>query len=175
MQFFTLSLSFLADKMIDLSVAEHKRLIMEARASRRTTGGTSMIKSYIFMLETRASKKRKGVGSKDTSSVLEPHISVSAIHEEVQQSTPKRMKTLMSDEVCRDDMEITSLMREPGNSHASGEFKFWSNSFDGLQFLYDHLNTIEDVNKVKSVGHQKMTHNLSSYLMRRAVLTHGLF
>ena len=58
----------------------------------------------------------------------------------------------MSDEACRADLEITSLMGELGNSHASEEFKFWSNNFDGIRFLYHHLNATEDVNKVKTVG-----------------------
>lgn len=55
------------------------------------------------------------------------------------------------------------------------EFKFWSNNFDGLRFLYNHLNTIEDVNKAKIIGRQKLTPNPSSYIMRYIVLIQGLF
>lgn len=52
------------------------------------------------------------------------------------------------------DLAISSLMRETrGKNHQlkpSTKFKFWSNSFDGLRFLYDHPNMIEKVNKVIS-------------------------
>ena len=56
--------------------------------------------------------------------MAEPQVSAPIIQEEVQQGTPKRIKILISYEVCRADMEITSLMGEPGDSHAFGEFKF---------------------------------------------------
>lgn len=72
-----------------------------------------------------------------------------------------------------------SLMRETrGNSHqikSPTEFKLWSNNFDGLRFLYDHLNATEDVNKVKSIGAQQLTQNLSAYLIRCVIITRGLF
>ena len=63
-----LSFSFCLDKMTDLSVAEKKKLMMEVRAA----GGASMIKSDSSRLEIWASKKRKGVGSKATSSTGDP-------------------------------------------------------------------------------------------------------
>lgn len=88
------------------------------------------------------------------------------------------MKTLMSDEVCRANCEISSLMCETGGSdqtRSSNEFKFCSNSFGGLKFLYNHLNATKDVNKVKTIGWQKLTQNVNSYLMRSVVLTRGLF
>lgn len=61
----------------------------------------------------------------------------------------------MSDDVSLDDLTITTFMQDSGSSHQSkpsSEFKFCSIIFDGLRFLYDHLNSIEDVEKVKSVG-----------------------
>lgn len=64
------------------------------------------------------------------------------------------MKTLMSDEVCRANREILSLMLETGGSNQirpSNEFKFWSNSFHGLKFLYNHMNAMKEVNKVKTI------------------------
>lgn len=82
----------------------------------------------------------------------------------------------MSDEVYRADWEISSLMCETDGrdqTRLSNELKFWSNSFDRLKFLYDHLNPTEDVNKVKTIGRQKLTKNIS--LMRCVVLTRGLF
>lgn len=84
----------------------------------------------------------------------------------------------MTDEVCRADWEISSLMCETGgrdHTRSSNELKFWSNNFDGLKFLYDHLNAMDDVNKVKTIGRQKLTQNISSYLMRCVVLTRWLF
>ena len=131
---------------------EQKRLMVEARPTQRDAGGASRIKSYLSGLETQTLKKRKGVGTKATSSMAESQISVPTIQEEVQQGTPKRIKTLMIDEVFRAHMEITSLMGEHMDSHAYEEFKFWSNSFDGIRFLYDHLNTTDDFNKIKFVG-----------------------
>lgn len=67
------------------------------------------------------------------------------------------MKTLMSDKVCKADWEISSLMQEAGGRNQtkpSNKFKIWGKKFDGLKFLYDHLNAIEDVNKVKKIGRQ---------------------
>ena len=83
------------------------------------------------------------------------------------------MKTVMSDEVCRADWEISYLMQEAsGNDQtkASNEFIFWGNIFDILRLLYDHMNATEDVNKVKTIGRQKLTQNINSYLMRYDVL-----
>lgn len=84
----------------------------------------------------------------------------------------------MSDEVCRPDWEISSLMCEIDGSNqtrSSNEFMFLSNSFDKLKFLYDHLNSMEDVNKVKTIERKQLTQNISSYLMRCDILTYGLF
>lgn len=57
----------------------------------------------------------------------------------------------------------------------SSEFKFWSNNFDRLRFLYGHLNATEDVEKLKSIGAQQLTQNLRAYLMRCVVITRSLF
>lgn len=84
----------------------------------------------------------------------------------------------MSYQVCKAGWEISSLMQEAGGSDQtklSNEFKFWGNSFDGLKFLYNHLNTTEDVNKVKTTGQKKLTQNINSYTIRCVVLTRGLF
>lgn len=84
----------------------------------------------------------------------------------------------MSDKICRDDLEISSLLHDASGSDQtkpSNEFKFWGNNFDGLKFLYDHLNAMEDVNKVKTISRKKLTRNISSYLIRCGVLTQGLF
>lgn len=69
-------------------------------------------------------------------------------------------------------------MCETGGSdqtRSSNEFKLCSNSFDGLKFLYDYLNATKDVNKVNTIWREKLTQNISSYLMRCVVLTLGLF
>lgn len=52
---------------------------------------------------------------------------------------------------------------------------FWSNNFDGLEFLYDRLNATEDVEKVKNIGAQQLTQNINAYLMRCDVMTRGFF
>lgn len=57
----------------------------------------------------------------------------------------------------------------------SNGFKFRGNNFDELKFLYDHLNAMKYVNKVKTIGRQKLTQNINSYMMRCVVLTRGLF
>lgn len=88
------------------------------------------------------------------------------------------MKTLMSDEVCRADWEISSLMQEAGGNDQtkpSNEFKLWGNNFGRVKFLYDHMNATKDVNKMKTIGRQKLAQNINSYLMRCDVLTWGLF
>src|ERR1051325_3063336 len=75
------------------------------------------------------------------------------------------------------DWEMSTLLKETGDNsnRTSTENKFWSADFDGLKFLYDHLNAIEDVNKLRNLGSQQITQQLSSYLMRCAVLTRSLF
>lgn len=65
------------------------------------------------------------------------------------------IKTLMSDEVCRNDWEISSFMQEAGGSdqtRPSNKFKLWGNNFDRSKNLYDHLNATKDVNKWKIIG-----------------------
>lgn len=67
------------------------------------------------------------------------------------------MKTLMSDHVSHADLVVNTLMQDSGGSHQSNlltELKFWSNSFDNVKFLYDHLNVTELVEKVKTIGAQ---------------------
>lgn len=44
-----------------------------------------------------------------------------------------------------------------------------------MKFLYDHLNSTEDVTKAKSIGAQQLIANMSSYLMQCAVMTRDLF
>lgn len=81
---------------------------------------------------------------------------------ESKMSSPNRMKTLMSDNVSQADLTITTLMQDLGSSHqskTSTEFKFLSNNFDGLRYLYDHLNATQYVEKVKFIGVQQLTKN----------------
>lgn len=88
------------------------------------------------------------------------------------------MKTLMNDDVSHTDLTITTIMQDSGISHQSKpsfEFKFSSNSFYGLRFLYCHLNATKDVKKVKSISSQQLNQNLGAYLMRCVVMTVGLF
>lgn len=59
--------------------------------------------------------------------------------------SPKKKKTLMSDDVSQADLTITTLMQDSGSSNyskSSSEFKLWSNSFDRLGYLYDHLTML---------------------------------
>lgn len=69
-------------------------------------------------------------------------------------------------------------MQDFGGSHKanpSTKFNVGSNNFDGLMFLYDHLNMNEDVEKLKTIGAQQLTQNSGSYLMRYVIMTRGLF
>ena len=157
-------------KMTKLSLAEKKKLMQAARAARMNSGDVVPPQSDKVGLEIWQSKRAKGVTIQETPSKSDP-----PAQEEPSQGASKRLKTFMTDEVCRADMEINSLMNTPGQSAVSEEFKFWSNNFDGLRFLYDHLNATEDVNKVNKIGHQKITQNISSYLLRCVVFTRGLF
>lgn len=61
----------------------------------------------------------------------------------------------MSDHASQADLGVTTLIQDSGSSHQSNplvKFKFWSNNFDDLKYLYDHLSVIEDVEKVKTIG-----------------------
>lgn len=150
---------------------------MEARATRRGAD-KSASKSDLSDLETRILKKRKVAPSKIALSVYEPQVSTIPPPVGYLPNSPKKMKTLMSDEICRADWEISSLIKAGGSDQTkpSNEFKFrGNNNFDRLKFHYDHLNASEYVNKVKTTGWQKLTQNISSYLMRCVVLTWCLF
>lgn len=65
------------------------------------------------------------------------------------------MKTLMSGPVSHDDLAITNLTQDSDSNHqfnSSTEFMFWSKNFDGLKFLYDHMNVTQDFEKVETIG-----------------------
>ena len=50
--------------------------------------------------------------------------------------SPKKMKTMMSDDVSQSDLTITTLMQDFGSSpqnNPSSELKFWSNNFDSFE------------------------------------------
>ncbi|CAI8617733.1 unnamed protein product [Vicia faba] len=161
--------------MTDLSVIEQKKLMLEARVARKGAGRHLTIKSDLAEIETQTLKRRKVTDSKATSSMDEPQTSAQFVQEEVHQGSSKKLKNLMSDDICRTDLEITSLMKETREGHTSVEFKFWCNSFNGPRFFYDYLNTTKDVNKVKTIGRKKMTQNPNSYPMRCIILACGLF
>lgn len=113
--------------------------------------GQNAAKWDLSGLETRLLKKRKLVPNKEIPNVSESQPLTLSPLKSFHPSSPKKMKTLMSNEVCRSDWEISSLLCETdgsGQTRSSNEFKFWSNSFDGLEFCYDHLNVMEEVNKV---------------------------
>lgn len=84
----------------------------------------------------------------------------------------------MSDPVSHVDLAVTTLMQDYGSNqqfNPSIEFKFLSNIFDVLKFLYGHLNATKDVEKVKIIGTQQLTQNIEACLMRCDVMTRGLF
>lgn len=152
------------EKMTDLSVKEQKRLMLEAQAEKRGDG-QSVAKLDLSDLITWILKKRNVTTSKIAPFISEPQVSTLPPPKDSRPDPPKKMKTLMSDEVRRNDWEISSLMQEDGGSNktkSSNEFKLCGTNFDGLKFLYDHLNSTEDVNKVKIVGRQKLTQNTMS-------------
>lgn len=151
--------------------------MLEAWTMRRVAN-QNFIKLDFSGLETWLSKKRKVAPSKVISNVSGLNLQLFRHRRALHLSSPKRIRTLMSGEVCIADLEISSLMRDIDGSdqtRSSNEFKFWSNSFDKLKFIYDNLNAKEDENKVKTIGQQKLTQNISSYLMSCVVLTRRLF
>lgn len=54
-------------------------------------------------------------------------------------------------------------------------FRFWESSFDGLRILYDHFNAEGDVEKVKSVGTQKLIQHIGTHPMKITMLCRALF
>lgn len=159
---------FLCSKMIDLSVKEQKNLMLEAQATRRVTDQNASIGHVRFrnpVTEEKNDSPEKSNLKCFRASKFNPFAT-----EEPSFEFPKEDCY----EVCRADWEILSLMREASGRNQTrtfNEFKFRSNNFDGLKFLCDHLNTTEDVNKVKTIWRQKLTENPNSYLMRCVVLT----
>lgn len=63
-------------------------------------------------------------------------------------------------------------MRERKRTPSKGgeEFKFWDRIFDGHDFLYDHINSKEDVEKANTMGAQKLLQGLGIYFMRSCIL-----
>lgn len=95
--------------MIDISMKEQKRLMLEARAARRVVGHL-VVKSNLSDLETRLLKKRKVDLNKFIPTVSEPQPSHFSPSKGFLPSSSKKMKTLMIDEVYRADWKISSLM-----------------------------------------------------------------
>lgn len=89
-------------KMTDIFVKEQKRLILEAPTARREVD-QAVVKLYFSGLETRLLKKRKVSQSKSIPTVSEPQPSTVLPLKGFRPSSPKKMKTLMSDKVCRAD------------------------------------------------------------------------
>ena len=119
-----LILPLFADKMTDLSVSEQKKLMKAARAARKGTGGPSESKSDLSGLETRQPKRARATGTrvvigKDESQTLEI-----PAQENASQGDPKKLKILASEDIQQAGLEISSLMKGPGGSSESAEFKF---------------------------------------------------
>src|ERR1051325_5954634 len=167
--------------MTDMSVKEQRKLMAEARAARMDSGGPSETKSNLAGPEVRVPKKKKNVTTRDpaaeTNIIAASPLKHPAEPEPAPESIPKKMKTVMGNETNSTDWAISKLLKETGDSSggASPENRFWAADFDGLKFLYDHLNATTDVNKLTHLGSQQITKQLSSYLMRCVVLTRSLF
>lgn len=119
-------LTFPSGKMTDIFVKEHKKLILEAHSVRRVAGQNAA-KSDLPGLKTWLLKKRKVVPNKEIPNVSESQPPILSPLKNFRLGSPKKMKTLMSDEVCRADWEISSLTCKNGGSHqtrSSNEFKF---------------------------------------------------
>lgn len=72
----------------------------------------------------------------------------------------------MSDHVSHVGLASTTLNQDSDSSHqlnSSTKFKFWSNNFDDLKYIYDHMNVTKDVEKVKTIGAQQLTQNIKAY------------
>src|ERR1051325_200889 len=167
--------------MTDMSVKEQRKLMAEARAARMGKDGTSETKSDLAGLGIRFPKKKKNVTARDpateTNIITASPLKRPAEPEPAPESIPKKLKTVMGNETNSTDWAISKLLKETGDSSggASPENRFWAADFDGLKFLYDHLNATTDVNKLTHLGSQQITKQLSSYLMRCVVLTRSLF
>lgn len=85
-------------------------MMLEARVTRRVTSQLAA-KSDLSDLKTRILKKRKVAPNKSVSSISKPHVSTIPPPEDSCPSSPKKMKNLTSDEVCRSDSKISSLMQ----------------------------------------------------------------
>lgn len=159
--------------MESLKITEQKKRMAEVRVRQ---GKQSTSKTNLSGIQTRAFKKRKLEAGKEAPGASEAQdVSYPPTR------SSKKMKTLMGDLVSNAELAVITLLQDSGASNdsykanPSTKFKFWSNSFDGLRFLYDHLNVIEDVEKGKTIGTQQVTQNIGAYLMRYAVMSMRLF
>lgn len=108
-------------------------------------GEQSTSKSDMSGIKTWTLKRKKIGAVKAAPVVSEPQTAFIPPSRESISGSPKRMKTLMSDNASQTDLTIIILMQDSGSSHQTNpsiKFKSWFNNFDGLRYLYDHLNTI---------------------------------
>lgn len=158
--------------MTSLKLSEQKKLMAEARERH---GDQSVSKSDLTGIQTRAHKRKKLDVAKADLVTSDPQPTFVPTYEDPNPNSPKKMKTLISDDVSQTNLTIITLMQDSCSSHQSKpffKFKFWSNSFDGLRFLYDHMNATKDVEKVKSIDAQQLIQNFEAYF---AFMTRSLF
>lgn len=162
---------FLSADMMNLKLTEQKTLMAKARARR---GDKFASKSVLSVIQTPTFKRKKTDVGEATPFVSDPHTTYAPSFGGSKLSSPKRIKTLMNDLVCPVDLVVITLKQDSRGSHQSNlstEFEFRSNSFNGMNFLYDHLNSTEDVKKVKRICAQHLTQNIRAYLIRCVVIT----
>lgn len=132
--------------MTTANIKEQRKLKAQAKA--RRAANKSSLKSDSSGLQTRTTWKKKTGADRKTQMISETH---SDLPNPPHSPSNKEAKTMMADPSNSVNHIILALMQEPRQGSQQHrpifQFKFWDNSFDGLKFLYDHLNSDDDVVK----------------------------
>lgn len=98
---------FISTNMRNLKLLEQKKLMVEARVRR---GEQFASKSNLPGIQTWDIKKKKMDIIKESPIVPESQLDIAPPLGESKSGSPKKMKTLMSDDVSQTDLEITTLI-----------------------------------------------------------------
>lgn len=139
--------------MTTANLKEQRKFMAEARARRVVNQST--LKSEPSEIQTWVFHKKKSEVVKEAQVARMTWFDLPNSTALPSLSTKKK-KLMMIKPISNVDHVVSSMMQEPdqgSQQHRSNpQFKFWDNSFDGLKFLYDHLNSDEDIGKTKSIG-----------------------
>lgn len=102
--------------MTNLKFSKQKKLMAEARGSRRERLAS---KRDLMGIQTQTLKRKNLDAIKVAPIVSEPQPASIPPSGDSKSGSPKKMKTLMNDNVSQADLTITTMMQDSGTGHQS--------------------------------------------------------